>query len=116
MVGNKLEQWNYEKEIRLISSAGGKNGFPTQSLAGIVFGVKTAPSFRDKVVEIASRRYQGAHLENAKLNASRGTIEVSSFPNSMIRKNAVAIVGDPAAKHRTLYTRADDDAALDDIP
>jgi hypothetical protein len=87
LLGNKLSHWNYEQEVRLISKIRGRNKFPKHALTGVI--VVARSSALPQVADILIRDYPSAKVISAKLNGTKGVVEVDDFAQSIVERIAI---------------------------
>jgi len=104
LFGTKLKQWGYEQEFRMLSDKFGKNPITPRAFVGVVFGAKASESFRASVTSIVEEKYANTKVVDAKLNGTKGTIDVSGFHNRNLRKSILGYSGNPAEAHTAYYS------------
>jgi hypothetical protein len=73
---NKLDKWNYEKEIRVLSTVKGKINFDTKSIIGIIKGCKMPSEIFESLTAIINKMdvCPNLKIKSAKLNYENGEI------------------------------------------
>ncbi|EHR0555888.1 DUF2971 domain-containing protein [Vibrio parahaemolyticus] len=75
---NKLPEWSYEKELRIISEKNEINYDP-QIISKLIIGEKISDENKDKIIEFATTHNITERLFLAKVNNQKRSIEVVNF-------------------------------------
>ncbi len=78
MFFTKLDSWNYEKEIRVISTTKGKINFDTKSITGIIKGCKMSSEASESLTSLIDKMdsFPDLRIKSAKLNYANGEIYI----------------------------------------
>jgi hypothetical protein len=81
VLGTKTREWQYEREIRLVSRKQGKNRFSPKALAGIIFGAKINQKAKENLLSCARKMHEKIKYCDEVIDLERNRIVVDHFEN-----------------------------------